>query len=56
MINERQFDLAAQEFDRWDEAGGKVMAGLLRRRIAAERILILKTRRRAIPKKTPANR
>jgi GH24 family phage-related lysozyme (muramidase) len=30
--------LAAQQFERWDEAAGKVMAGLLRRRIAEEEI------------------
>ncbi len=38
MINEGHYDLAAKEFERWDEAGGRVMAGLLRRRIAEEQI------------------
>jgi lysozyme len=38
MINAKQYALAAQQFERWDEAAGKVMAGLLRRRIAEEEI------------------
>jgi lysozyme len=38
MLNNKQYALAAQQFERWDEAGGKVMAGLLRRRLAEERI------------------
>jgi len=56
MINEGQFDLAAAGSDRWDEAGGKVMTGLLRRRIAAERILDTEDAQAAIAKKSPANR
>jgi lysozyme len=36
MLNAKQYALAAQQFERWDQAGGKVMAGLLRRRIAEE--------------------
>jgi len=38
MINAKQYALAARQFERWDEAGGKVMAGLLRRRIAEEEL------------------
>lgn len=38
LINLKQYALAAQQFERWDEAGGKVMAGLLRRRLAEEQI------------------
>lgn len=36
MINARQYGLAAEQFERWDEAAGQVMAGLLRRRLAEE--------------------
>jgi lysozyme len=34
LLNQSQFVLAAREFDRWDYAGGKQVAGLLRRRQA----------------------
>ena len=34
LINNKQYAMAAEQFERWDEAGGKVMAGLLRRRLA----------------------
>lgn len=37
-VNEADFEAAANEFERWNKAGGKVMAGLTRRR-AAERDL-----------------
>jgi lysozyme len=36
LVNERKFAEAAQEFDKYDHAGGKVVAGLLRRRQAEE--------------------
>jgi lysozyme len=39
-IAAKDFDGAADEFLRWDKAGGKVLAGLVRRRIA-ERDLFL---------------
>lgn len=34
MVNALNFDGAAQQFSRWNRAGGKVMAGLTRRRKA----------------------
>ena len=39
-VNESQFDKAADEFDRWVFAGGKVLPGLVKRR-EAERQLFL---------------
>ena len=33
-LNASQYELAAQEFDKWDHCGGQVLAGLLRRRQA----------------------
>jgi lysozyme len=36
LVNEGQFELASKEFEKWDLAGGKVVAGLLRRRQAEE--------------------
>lgn len=36
LVNTRQFSQAAMEFQKWDHAGGKEVAGLLRRRIAEE--------------------
>ncbi len=38
MINERQYASAAEQFERWDQAGGKVMAGLLRRRLSEAQV------------------
>lgn len=35
-VNSGDFAAAAAEFEKWDHAGGKVMAGLLRRRQAEE--------------------
>lgn len=32
LVNQRNFAAAANEFDKWDHAGGQVVAGLLRRR------------------------
>ena len=32
LINEKQFHAAADQFQRWDHCGGKVVAGLLNRR------------------------
>jgi lysozyme len=34
LINKDDLTDAVREFDKWDEAGGKVVAGLLRRRMA----------------------
>ena len=34
LLNEGHYAMAADQFERWDMAGGKVVAGLLRRRIA----------------------
>lgn len=34
LVNAGDFARAAEEFERWDHAGGKVVAGLLRRRLA----------------------
>jgi lysozyme len=36
-INEQKFEQAADEFLRWNRAGGKIMAGLTRRREAERR-------------------
>ena len=36
MVNQRNFAAAAAQFERWDHAGGQVVAGLLRRRLAEE--------------------
>ena len=38
MINEKQYASAAEQFERWDRAGGEVLAGLLRRRLAEEQV------------------
>lgn len=37
LLNDKQFYLASLEFEKWDHAGGKVLAGLLARRKAEER-------------------
>jgi lysozyme len=34
LINQKDFMAAANEFDKWDHAGGAIVAGLLRRRQA----------------------
>lgn len=34
LVNSGDIARAADEFDKWDHAGGKVVAGLLRRRLA----------------------
>lgn len=36
LLNEGNYAAAANEFEKWDHAGGKVVAGLLRRRQAEE--------------------
>lgn len=41
LVNENKFDDAAEQFLRWNKAGGKELAGLTRRR-QAERSLFLK--------------
>lgn len=33
-LNQGNYEAAADQFERWDKAGGKVVAGLLRRRLA----------------------
>lgn len=38
LVNEGRFSEAANEFEKWDHAGGKVVAGLLRRRQAEENL------------------
>lgn len=40
VLNDKQYELAADQLVRWDHQGGKVMEGLLRRR-EAERALFL---------------
>ena len=40
LVNDGHFEAAAQQFERWNRAGGRVMAGLTRRR-QAERDLFL---------------
>lgn len=37
-LNESDYDAAAQEFLRWDKAGGQVLAGLTKRRMAEARL------------------
>lgn len=37
LINQGNLAAAAEEFSKWDHAGGKVVAGLLRRRLAEKR-------------------
>lgn len=39
-VNEKNYPAAANEFEKWDHAGGEVLPGLLRRRVA-ERDLFL---------------
>jgi lysozyme len=36
LVDQRNFTTAAAEFEKWDHAGGQVVAGLLRRRQAEE--------------------
>lgn len=36
LVNTRQFEAAAKEFEKWDYAGGKHVAGLMRRRVAEQ--------------------
>lgn len=36
LVNAGDFDAAAQQFPRWDKAGGHEVAGLLRRRLAEQ--------------------
>lgn len=37
LLNQNDFTGAAGEFEKWDLAGGKIIAGLLRRRLAEEK-------------------
>jgi lysozyme len=37
LLNAGDFSAAAKEFEKWDHAAGKVVAGLLRRRLAEEK-------------------
>jgi len=45
-LNARQYDEAAQEFPRWNKAGGKVLQGLVKRR-AAEQALFNGTEKKS---------
>lgn len=36
LVDQRNFEAAAADFEKWDMAGGQVVAGLLRRRLAEE--------------------
>lgn len=38
LLNESRHDEAAMEFRRWDRAGGMVLAGLTKRRLAEQRL------------------
>jgi lysozyme len=38
LLNESNYDAAAIEFRKWDKAGGQVLAGLTRRRMAEARL------------------
>jgi len=38
LINSQAFQAAAKEFEKWVYAGGKKVAGLLRRRLAEETV------------------
>lgn len=38
LLNENRHDEAAMEFRRWDRAGGQVLAGLTKRRLAEQRL------------------
>jgi lysozyme len=40
LINANQLTLAAKQFELWDHANGKVLAGLLRRRLAEEQTFL----------------
>lgn len=38
LVNSGDMNHAAREFEKWDHVGGKVVAGLLRRRLAEEKL------------------
>lgn len=38
LVNAGDMEDAAKQFEQWDHAGGKVVAGLLRRRLAEEQV------------------
>jgi lysozyme len=40
LINQNQLMLASKQFELWDHADGRVIAGLLRRRLAEEQMFI----------------
>jgi lysozyme len=40
LINQGEFALAAKQFEKWTYANGKVMAGLLRRRLVEEQLFL----------------
>jgi GH24 family phage-related lysozyme (muramidase) len=42
-INKGDFAKAAKEFDRWNKGGGKVLAGLVRRRVAEKELFLKST-------------
>lgn len=38
LLNEGKYELAAQQFQRWNKAGGKILPGLTRRRLAEKEL------------------
>ena len=40
LINQNELSLASKQFELWDHADGKVLCGLLRRRLAEEQIFL----------------
>jgi lysozyme len=40
LINQNQLALAAKQFEQWDHADGRVISGLLRRRLAEEQVFL----------------
>ena len=44
LINQNELALAAKQFELWDHANGKIVSGLLRRRLAEEQIFLTSDR------------
>lgn len=42
LLNQGNFDLAAKQFERWNKAGGKVLKGLTKRRLAEKTLFLTK--------------
>lgn len=40
LLNKGEYNLAAKEFPKWSKAGGKVLAGLVRRRLAEQELFL----------------